>query len=73
MTVSRLNLLTALLSLIGALIALFAGNGFAGLVWLAITLVWLLLAVRAAWKRDYEDEPFSRLTRRLFRMLLWGS
>ena len=73
MTVSRLNLLTALLSLIGALVALFLGNALVGLLWLAITLVWLLLAVRAAGKRDYEHQPFSRLARRLSRLLLWGS
>ncbi len=72
MKVSRLNLLTALLSLAGALIALFFGEVFAGLLWLAISVVWLLLAVLKARKPDYEGEPLQRLRRRLWRMLLWS-
>ena len=73
MKLSRLNLLTALVSLAGALIFLWLGSAVVALLWLAITVVWLALALRAAGRSDVEDEPFRRLARRIYRLLLYGS
>ena len=72
MKLGYLNLLTALVSLVGALIYLFLGNTVPGLVWLLFSLFWLAAAVYSTLKSNpLQPSPIRHVARRLSRMLLW--
>ncbi|MFY9728024.1 MAG: hypothetical protein WAJ87_21195, partial [Bryobacteraceae bacterium] len=71
MNLNRLNLLTAIISLVASLVWFAIGQNAAGLIWLACSLVWLALAIGRVRRSVEEPHPMSRLIRRLSRMLLW--
>ncbi len=72
MRLSHLNLLTALLSLLGSLIYLATGDAVVGLVWLAISLVWLVVGIYTLSRSgETEEFPLRRLARRLSRLLMF--
>jgi len=70
MPVGRLNLFTALLSLAGAVLWLYLGEVPAGLIWLAVSLFWVVWAMRER-HTEYEPQPLRRLWRRVWRSTLW--
>jgi hypothetical protein len=72
MRLGYLNLLTALLSLAGSLFYLSAGNAVVGVVWLAISLVWLAAGFYALTRSSETEEfPLRRLARRFSRLLMF--
>jgi hypothetical protein len=72
MKLNRLNLWTALVSLVASGVWFVAGQVATGFVWLVCSLVWLILAIVRLRSTVIEPDPVSRLARRLSRMLLWG-
>jgi hypothetical protein len=72
MKLSRLNLLTAIVSVVASLVWFVIGQIVTGLIWLACSLVWLTLAIFGLHHPDEEPHPIARLMRRLSRMLLWS-
>lgn len=72
MSLSRLNLLTAMISLLASFVWLASGHVADGLFWLACSVVWLALAVARLRSPGDEPRPLARLLRRVSRMLLWG-
>lgn len=72
MKLDRLNLLTALVSLVASVVWLAFGQNATGLIWLVVSVVWLALALARFQSSIHEPNPASRLARRLSRMLLWS-
>jgi len=72
MELSRLNLVTAVISLVACLVWLATGQNATGFIWLACSLVWLALAIDRLRSTVEEPHPIARLMRRLSRMLLWS-
>jgi len=72
MKLSRLNLLTAIVSLAASLIWIGTGQNATGLIWLGCSLVWIALAIGRLRHSVEEPHPMARLMRRLSRMLLWS-
>lgn len=72
MKLSRLNLLTALVSLCASAVWFAYGENATGLIWLVCSLVWLVLAIAHLRSSTDEPNPVRRLARRLSRMLLWS-
>jgi hypothetical protein len=71
---SHLSLLTAIVSLMGAFAWLAFGNAFSGLLWVAISLGWLITGIIQLRKADaIEPSPASRLLRRFSRLILFWS
>ena len=74
MKLGHLNLITALLSLSGAILWMALGNVVLGLVWLGLSAVWAGAAILSLARRQtVEAAPVRRLARRISRMLLWFS
>jgi hypothetical protein len=72
MKLGHLNLLTALLSLVGSLIYLATGDAAVGVAWLAISLVWLAAGFYMLSRSDETEEfPLRRLARRVSRLLMF--
>jgi hypothetical protein len=72
MRLGYLNLLTALLSLAGSLFYLSTGNVVVGVVWLAISLVWLAAGFYTLTRsRAPEEFPLRRLARRVSRLVMF--
>jgi len=72
MRLGYLNLLTALLSLVGSLIYLFTGNVVVGVVWLAVSLAWLAIGIYTLSRSSETEEfPLRRLVRRFSRLLMF--
>ncbi len=71
---SRLSLVSAAISLVGALIWLVMGNGASGVVWLVISIGWLVASI-VQWSRSAEVEPHPgrRLVRRFSRLMMFWS
>jgi hypothetical protein len=68
------SLVTAILSLLGALTWLAFGNSVSGLLWIAISIGWLLTAiVQLRRAGDIEPSQAPRLLRRLSRLVLFWS
>jgi hypothetical protein len=72
MRLSRLNLWTAIVSLVASLVWFATGQMATGLIWLALSLVWLALALGRLRSSIEEPQAMARLVRRLSRMLLWS-
>ncbi len=72
MKLSRLNLLTAVISLLASLVWFAIGQIAAGFIWFVCSLVWLALAISRLRHSIEEPNPTARLVRRLSRMLLWS-
>ena len=71
---SYLSLATATFSLLGALIWMAFGRSGPGMVWLGISIGWLLAAVVQRMRSDaMEPAPASRLFRRFSRLILFWS
>jgi hypothetical protein len=71
---SYLSLVTAILSLLAALTWLAFGNSVSGLLWIAISIGWLLTAiVQLRRAGDIEPSPVPQLLRRLSRLVLFWS
>ena len=71
---SHLSLLTAIVSLLGAFAWLAFGNPLSGLLWIAISVGWLLTAIVQLRRADaIEPSPAPRLLRRLSRLILFWS
>jgi hypothetical protein len=69
---SQLRLATAGVCLLGAIAWLAMGNVVSGLLWLAISAGWLLVAMLAARQSDPADPlPVRRLGRRFLRLVLF--
>ena len=73
MKLSRLNLLTAIVSVCASGVFLYIGESLVALIWLAASVVWFLLAVAPHRSAPIEINTGTRLLRRLSRMLLWMS
>lgn len=73
MRLCYLNLVSAGLAVLGGILWLLLGEAVPGLVWLGVSLVWLLLAGRSLSDTERERFPFRRLARRISRLLLFGS
>lgn len=73
MRLSQFNLIAALASLAGASVLLMFGEVVGGLIWLAASAVWLVLAFFTRRKPGREPFPLRRLARRLSRLFLYGS
>lgn len=73
MRLSQLNLIAALASLVGAFVLLIFGDVVGGLIWLAASVVWLVLAIFSRRRRERAPFALRRLARRLSRLLLYGS
>lgn len=71
---SQLSLVTAAVVLLCALIWLALGNAVSGLLWAAISFVWLVTAFFQRSRSDaIEPTPGRRLLRRFSRLiLLWS-
>lgn len=74
MKTAHVSLLTALLSLLGSAVWLALGNVISGLVWLAISVVWLGVGIYHLRRLDeIEPSPLRKMARRFSRILLfWG-
>jgi hypothetical protein len=72
MKLSRLNLLSALVSFTLGWILLAMGQSWSGIVWLICSLVWLCLSVAQRGASISEPNPARRLARRLSRLLIWS-
>jgi hypothetical protein len=72
MKLSRLNLLTAVISLVASLVWFATGQNATGLIWLVCSFVWLALAIARLRRSMDEPFPMAQLLRRLSRMLLWS-
>jgi hypothetical protein len=71
---SYLSLLTAILSLLGGLAGRTLGNSVSGLVWVTISIGWLLAAIVQLREPDpIEPFPAPRLFRRFSRLILFWS
>jgi len=68
----RLNLSTAIISLMGSVVWFVIGANVTGLFWLVCSLAWLALAIVGLLRSANEPHPTARLMRRLSRMLIWG-
>ena len=73
MKLSRLNLLTAIVSVCASGVFLYIGQSVIALIWLAASVVWFMLAVAPHRSSPIEFNTGTRLRRRLSRMLLWMS
>jgi hypothetical protein len=72
MRLGYLTLLAALLSFVGSLFYLFTGNVAVGVVWLAISLVWLAAGFYALTRSsEIEEFPLRCLARRFSRLLMF--
>ncbi len=72
MKLSRLNLLTAFISLAASLVWFAIGQIAAGFIWFVCSLVWLALAIGQSRHSIEEPHPAARLVRRLSRTLFWS-
>jgi hypothetical protein len=72
MSLSRLNLICSILSAAGALVLILFSDPFGGLVWLAASFVWLVLAFRYRNAPPREPHAARRIGRRLARLLIWS-
>lgn len=72
MKLSRLNLLSALVSFSLSCIWLAMGQSVSGMIWLICSLVWLTLSFAYRDSSINEPNPLRRLGRRLSRLLLWS-
>jgi hypothetical protein len=71
---SNLSLVTAVLSLLGAVAWLAFGNAAAGLLWIAISIGWLVTAiVQRIRPAQLEPLPAPKLRRRFLRLFLYWS
>ena len=71
---SHLSLLTAIASLLGAFAWLAFGNPVSGLLWIAISVGWLVTALIQLRRADaIEPSPAPTLLRRLSRIILFWS
>jgi hypothetical protein len=71
---SQLSLVTAAIVLVGAVIFLSLGQAVPGLLWVAISIGWLLTAIVQRTKSDADEpSPRNRLQRRVSRLLrIWS-
>ena len=72
MRLSYLNLLTAAAAFAGSFVWFATGQIPTGVVWLAGSLIWLIVAVYRLRASTDEPRPGLRFTRRLSRLLLWS-
>jgi hypothetical protein len=72
MKLGRLNCLTALIAFLASALWFATGQNVTGLIWLACSLVWLVLAVARMRSSKIEFDHTGRLFRRLHRLLLWS-
>jgi hypothetical protein len=71
---SHVSLVTATFSLLGAVTWLAFGRSIPGLLWLALSIGWLLTAIIQWTKSDaIEPAPVQRLLRRFSRLILFWS
>jgi hypothetical protein len=71
MTPARLNLICAALAFVGSLI-LAAFGIVSAFIWLAASLVWLILALSRRRTLATVDSPGRKIARRLSRLLLFS-
>ena len=72
MRLAYLNLLAALLSLLGGLLLTISGDVVSGLIWAGASIVWLVIGIHQLNKRSVEPFPLRRLLHRFSRLLFWG-
>ena len=72
MRLAHLNLLAALISLLGGLLWTIRGDIFPGLIWTAASIVWLAIGIYQVSRRSSEHVPLSSLVRRFSRLLFWS-
>lgn len=72
MRLSRLNLLSALVSFGLSCIWLAMGQSLAGMIWLICSLAWFVLSIKRREPTVTEPRPVSRLLRRLWRLAIWS-
>jgi hypothetical protein len=67
-----LNLVCALLSLLGSVLWLLLGDAISGLVWAGASLLWVVVAVIRVRDSNIVPDAARRIGRRLSHLLLWG-
>lgn len=72
MRIAYLNLLAALLSLLGGLLWTIRGDAISGLIWIAASAVWFMVGVHQLYKQDIEPSPVRRLLHRFSRLVFWS-
>ncbi len=72
MRLTFLNLVSAIGSLVGALVLMMLGQVVSGLIWIAASIVWLSLAVAVLRDPSAEPNPVRRMLRRLSRLLMFS-
>ena len=70
---SQLSLVTAILSLAGAVLWFALEEPVSGLIWIAISLVWAAIAIGQTRKPAIEPAPGARLLRRFSRLIMFWS
>jgi hypothetical protein len=70
MTRAHINLLSSGISLSGALILLIALRTPSAFIWLAASVVWLIMAILGQRKSEELQSPGRRILRRFSRLLL---
>lgn len=72
MRLSYMSLVTAILCFAGAIVWLALGYTVSGLIWLAISIVWLVIAIVHRTKPEaMEPHPGRQLFRRFSRLILF--
>jgi hypothetical protein len=72
MRIAYLNLLAALLSLLGGLLWTIRGDLISGLIWIAASAVWLTVGIHQLNKGDIEPSAVRRLLHRFSRLVFWS-
>ena len=73
MTAAKVNLVAAFLALVGGIIWTLIGDVVSGLIWLAVSVVWLAAGI-AKFRQSGETEahPIRTLARKFSRLFLWS-
>ena len=72
MVPARLNVLSALISMVGSFTFLVTSSVPRGLIWFTISIVWFVMAARSRGKSLRVESPSRRIARRLSRLLLFS-
>ena len=73
MAVAQLNLVAAILALVGGIIWILVGDVVSGLIWVAISVLWLVVSIAKPHQSgDVESHPVRTLIRKFSRLFLWS-
>ena len=73
MTAAKVNLVAAFLALVGGILWIAMGHVVSGLIWLAVSVVWLAVGIaKSRQPGDQEAHPVQTLVRKFSRLFLWS-